>query len=421
MIDEARILVRSGDGGDGLIHFRREKYVPRGGPAGGDGGHGGDVVLVVNPKVSTLSGFQHRQRFQAPGGGRGGPNNQTGASAAALELEVPAGTLVRDADSGAVIGDLLRPGDRLEVATGGRGGRGNTRFRSSSRQAPRIAEKGEPGRERQLLLELRLIADVGLVGVPNAGKSTLLSVLSKARPRIANYPFTTLEPNLGVLRRDDVEIVLADIPGLIEGAHQGVGLGHAFLRHVQRTRMLVHLLDGASPDPLADYNQINVELALFDEGLAEKPQIVVFNKLDLPEAAERWPSLDARLRDEGVEAMAISALTRMQLQAFVSRLLQIHATLPETPPEAVEVGALKQELPDFDPGFTIRRSVDGSFVVSGARIERAAAMTYWDHDEAVLRFQHILETLGISGGLESAGVQAGDTVYIGDYELEWSE
>ncbi|MDD9956687.1 MAG: GTPase ObgE [Anaerolineaceae bacterium] len=421
MIDVARILVRSGDGGDGLIHFRREKYVPRGGPAGGDGGHGGDVVLVVKPKVSTLSGFQHRQRFQATSGARGGPNNQTGASAAALELEVPAGTLVRDADSGAIIGDLLRPGDRLEVATGGRGGRGNTRFRSSSRQAPRIAEKGEPGRERQLLLELRLIADVGLVGVPNAGKSTLLSVLSKARPRIANYPFTTLEPNLGVLRRDDAEIVLADIPGLIEGAHQGVGLGHAFLRHVQRTRMLVHLLDGASPDPLADYNQINVELALFDERLAEKPQIVVFNKLDLPEAAQRWPSLEARLREEGVKPMAISALTRMQLRAFVSRLLQVHATLPETPPEAVDAGGLPQELPDFDPGFTIRRSVDGSFVVSGARIERAAAMTYWDHDEAVLRFQHILETLGVSGGLESAGVQAGDTVYIGDYELEWSE
>ncbi|MDE0610242.1 MAG: GTPase ObgE [Anaerolineaceae bacterium] len=421
MIDEARILVRSGDGGDGLIHFRREKYVPRGGPAGGDGGHGGDVVLVVKPKVSTLSGFQHRQRFQAASGARGGPNNQTGASAAALELEVPAGTLVRDADSGAIIGDLLRAGDRLEVVTGGRGGRGNTRFRSSSRQAPRIAEKGEPGRERQLLLELRLIADVGLVGVPNAGKSTLLSVLSKARPRIANYPFTTLEPNLGVLRHDDAEIVLADIPGLIEGAHQGVGLGHAFLRHVQRTRMLVHLLDGASPDPLADYNQINVELALFDERLAEKPQIVVFNKLDLPEAAQRWPSLEARLREEGVKPMAISALTRMQLRAFVSRLLQVHATLPETPPEAVDAGALQQELPDFDPGFTIHRSVDGSFVVSGARIERAAAMTYWDHDEAVLRFQHILETLGVSGGLESAGVQAGDTVYIGDYALEWSE
>ncbi len=421
MIDEARILVRSGDGGDGLIHFRREKFVPRGGPAGGDGGHGGDVVLVVNPKVSTLTGFQHRQRFQAPAGSRGGPNNQTGASAAALELNVPAGTIVREADTGAIVGDLVRPNDRLLVATGGRGGRGNARFRSSSRQAPRIAEKGEPGRERQLLLELRLIADVGLVGVPNAGKSTLLSVLSKARPRIASYPFTTLEPNLGVLRRDDVEIVLADIPGLIEGAHQGVGLGHAFLRHVQRTRMLVHLLDGASPDPLADYNQINVELALFDERLAEKPQIVVFNKLDLPEAAERWPGLAARLRDEGVDALAISALTRIQMQAFVSRLLQVHATLPETPPEAVEASPVRQDLPEFDPGFAVTRSVDGSFVVSGARIERAAAMTYWDHDEAVLRFQHILETLGVSDGLESAGVQPGDTVHIGDYELEWSE
>lgn len=421
MIDEANILVRSGDGGDGLIHFRREKYVPRGGPAGGDGGHGGDVLLVVNPKISTLSWFQQRSRFQAGDGSRGGPNNQTGASADPLELEVPAGTIVRDADSGNVLGDLVEAGERLVVACGGRGGRGNARFRSSARQAPRVAEKGEPGQERRLQLELRLMADVGLVGMPNAGKSTLLSVLSNARPRIASYPFTTLEPNLGVLRRHDSEVVIADIPGLIEGAHMGVGLGHAFLRHVQRTRMLVHLLDGSSPDPMADYNQINVELALFDERLGDRPQIVVMNKLDLPDAAERWPALCDELRARGVEPLAISALTRAELPEFVARLLQVHASLPETPPAPVAVDETVHQLPEFDPGFSLRRAVDGSFMVSGARIERAAAITYWEHDEAVMRFQRILTTLGVSEALEAAGVQAGDTVYIGEHELEWSE
>lgn len=421
MIDETEILVCSGSGGDGLIHFRREKFVPRGGPAGGDGGHGGDVVLVVNPKISTLSWFQQRTRFQAKDGGRGGPNNQTGPSASQLELQVPAGTIVRDAASGAVLGDLVQPDAQLVVAHGGRGGRGNARFRSSARQAPRMAEKGEPGRERRLQLELRLMADVGLVGVPNAGKSTLLSVLSNARPRIASYPFTTLEPNLGVLRRDDSELVLADIPGLIEGAHMGVGLGHAFLRHVQRTRMLVHLLDGASPDPLADFNQINVELTLFDEHLAEKPQIVVFNKLDLPEAAERWPALSRTLRELGVEPLAISAMTRAQLQAFIGELLRVHAGLPEATPESQPDVVVMPDLPDAVLDFNIRPAVDGSFLVSGARIERAAAMTYWDHDEAVMRFQRILGALGVTAALEAAGIEPGDTVYIGDFELEWSD
>lgn len=420
MIDEASILVRSGAGGDGLIHFRREKYVPRGGPAGGDGGHGGDVVLVVNPRLSTLAWYQQRSHFHAGDGGRGGPNNRTGASAAALELQVPAGTVVRD-EAGAILGDLVQPDARLVVARGGRGGRGNSRFRSSSRQAPRIAEKGEPGQERRLYLELRLIADVGLVGVPNAGKSTLLSVLSNARPRIASYPFTTLEPNLGVLRRGDREVVIADIPGLIEGAHMGVGLGHAFLRHVTRTRMLVHLLDGAGQDPLADFNQINAELALFDERLADKPQIVVFNKLDLPEAAARWPALRRTLRDLGVAPLAISAMTRAQLPAFIDELLRVHANLPESAPEAITEDLARAEPAEAKFDFTVRRGVDDSFIVRGARIERAAAMTYWEHEEAVMRFQRILGALGVSDALEAAGVTAGDTVFIGEYELEWSE
>ncbi len=421
MIDEVRIFVRSGSGGDGLIHFRREKYVPRGGPAGGDGGRGGDVVLKVNPKLNTLAHFQHRSHYHADSGKRGGANNRTGASGGALEIEVPAGTVVRDAETGALIADLVRADDRVVIVTGGRGGRGNARFATSAHQAPRVAEKGEPGEERWLKLELRLIADVGLVGVPNAGKSTLLSVVSNARPKIADYPFTTLEPNLGVVVYDDRDLVVADIPGLIEGAHLGVGLGHAFLRHVQRTRVLVHLLDGASADPLADYNQINVELSLYDEHLLAKPQIVAFNKIDLPEAQARWPQVQAALRARGVDALVISALARQGVRELMQRVLQVIDALPPEDLSARAVETPLYELPESELTFTIAREPDGSYRVRGKRIERAAAMTYWDYDEAVARFQNILEAMGVTAALERAGVQVGDTVYIGEHELEWAE
>jgi GTP-binding protein len=419
MIDEAKIDVISGDGGDGLIHFHREKFVPRGGPAGGDGGHGGNVVLVANPKISTLAHFQHKTYFRAQSGGRGGTNNKTGASAEDLIIEVPTGTLVRDAKTDVLLGDLVKPGDRLVVAKGGRGGRGNARFKSASHQAPRIAEKGEPGEERWLKLELRLIADVGIVGVPNAGKSTLLSVISNARPKIAAYPFTTLEPNLGVVTYDDRDLVVADIPGLIEGAHMGVGLGHAFLRHVQRTRLLVHLLNGESEAPLADYNQINVELSLFDEKLGEKPQIVVFNKMDLPEARARWPQVETDLKARGIIPLAISAAAHENVQTLVQEIFRVMATLPEELPVVEETPIY--ELPEDEFAFQITQEEEGVYRVTGKRIERAAMMTYWDYDEAVTRFQNILETLGITRALEEAGVEVGDTVFIGDFELEWTD
>lgn len=419
MFDEAKIYVKSGDGGDGLINFRREKYVPRGGPAGGDGGHGGDVILKVNPRFNTLSYFQRRSHFKAESGKIGGSSNKTGLSADAIEIDVPPGTTVRDAETGVLIADLVRPTDRVVVAKGGRGGRGNARFATSSNQAPRYAEKGEPGEERWLKLELKLIADVGIVGVPNAGKSTLLSVLSNARPKIADYPFTTLEPNLGVVIYDNRDLVLADIPGLIEGAHLGVGLGHAFLRHVQRTRVLIHLLNGANPDPLADYNQINVELSLYDEKLGAKSQIVVFNKMDLPDAQSSWPKVQAELRQRGIEPLAISAVTQQNVRELIQRVFQAVDALPEEEAEIVEMPVY--ELPENEFAFTISREDDGSFRVSGKRIERAAAMTYWDYDEAIMRFQNTLETLGISEALEKAGVEVGDTVYIGNFELEWSE
>lgn len=419
--DEAKIYVRSGDGGDGMMSFRREKYVPRGGPSGGDGGRGGDVILRVNPKINTLTYFQKKVHFRADSGERGGSARKTGASAGPLYIEVPPGTIVRDAETNVLIADLVHPGHEAVVVSGGRGGRGNIHFASASNQAPRIAEKGEPATEKWIKLELKLIADVGIVGVPNAGKSTLLAAISNATPKVASYPFTTLEPNLGVVVYDDADLVFADIPGLIEGAHMGVGLGHSFLRHVQRTRLLIHLLDGSSENVLADFSQINTELALFDENLKQRPQIVVLNKIDLPEAQERWQSVESQLRDQGIEAMAISAATHKNTQELVQRVFQQVSTLPETILFDISEEVPLYEMPEDQMQFEIIREPNGSFRVTGKRIERAAAMTYWDYDEAISRFQNILETLGISQALVEAGVEVGDTVYIGDYELEWSE
>ncbi|MCC6804831.1 MAG: GTPase ObgE [Anaerolineae bacterium] len=420
MLDQVKIYVRSGDGGDGVIAFRREKFIPHGGPYGGDGGRGGRVILRVAPRLNTLSPFQRKVHFTAKNGDRGGTARKTGRSADDLVVDVPPGTVVRDAETGDLIADLVREGDQVIVVPGGRGGRGNQHFASSSNQAPRIAEKGEPGVERWLLLELRLIADVGIVGVPNAGKSTLLSVVSNARPKIADYPFTTLEPNLGVVAYDDRDLVLADIPGLVEGAHMGVGLGHSFLRHVQRTRMLIHLLNGASEDPIADYNQINQELALYDEKLGQRPQIVVLNKIDIPEVRERSAQIIADLKALGVERpMAISGATRENVTALVQRVFAEFAALPETEPLTEEMPVYT--LPEEDVTFGVERLGEGEYRVVGKRIERAAAMTYWDYDEAILRFQRLLDTVGVTEALREAGVQEGDIVHIGNHELEWSD
>ncbi len=418
--DQAKIYIRSGDGGDGLVSFRREKFVPRGGPAGGDGGKGGDIIFKVNPKFNTLTYFHRQVHFKAEHGKRGGSTDKTGRGGDDLIIEVPPGTVVRDAETGELLADMIYPDQVIIVAKGGRGGRGNAKFVTSANQAPRIAEKGEPGIERWITLELKLIADVGIVGMPNAGKSTLLSVISNAKPKIAPYPFTTLEPNLGMVIYDDQDLVFADIPGLIEGAHMGVGLGHSFLRHVQRTRILIHLLDGTNPDVLADYSQINTELALYDEKLAERPQIVVFNKMDMPEAEAQWEKVQAFLKKNGVEAMAISALTQQNTQKLVQKVFALVSTLPKQVPQIVEKMPV-YELPEDEISFTIERDEEGSYHVKGKRIERAAAMTQWDYEEAVMRFQNILETLGVSAALEKAGVQVGDTVFIGDFELEWSD
>lgn len=420
MLDDVKIYVRSGDGGDGIVAFLREKFMPRGGPAGGDGGRGGDVVIKVNPRLNTLSPFQRGVHFKADSGKPGRAKNMSGLSGKTIEIDVPPGTVIKDAETGAVIADLVRPEDRITVAKGGRGGRGNQHFATASNQTPRMAEKGSPGQERWLMLELKLIADVGFVGVPNAGKSTLLSVVSNARPKIADYPFTTLEPNLGVMLYDQRDMVVADIPGLIEGAHMGVGLGHSFLRHVQRTRVLVHLLNGASEDPIADFSQINTELALYDEKLAEKSQIVVFTKMDLPEAQERWPKVQAALKARGIDPMYISAATQQNVKDLIQRIFKTVDALP--PVEQVPITETPlYELPEEEVVFTIVREGESTYRVNGRRIERAASMTHWDYEDAIMRFQDILETLGVSAALEESGVQVGDTVYIGDYELEWSD
>ena len=414
--DQAKIYVKGGDGGNGVVAFRREKYVPRGGPAGGSGGRGGDVYLVASERHNTLHHFAFKVHFKGERGKHGSGSNKQGARGQSIEVPVPPGTEVYDADTGEFLGELLEPGEKLLVARGGRGGRGNYAFRSSTNQAPRIAEKGEPGEERWLRLELKLIADIGIIGVPNAGKSTLLATVTRAKPKIADYPFTTLEPNLGVAVVDYEDVVLADIPGLIEGAHSGVGLGDDFLRHIERTRVLIHLINGLSPDPLGDFEAINQELELFNPELADKPQVVGFNKMDIPEVRERWPEIRDELARQDIEAIPISAATGENVEQLLRRALAILKELP--PPQRKKAMPILQ--PVDEDAFEIEKTPEG-WVITGKRIERAAAMTNWDYYEAALRFHRIMEAMGVAEALEQAGVENGDTVIIGDVVLEWSD
>ncbi|MCS7056847.1 MAG: GTPase ObgE [Thermoflexales bacterium] len=436
MYDLATITVKAGRGGDGMMSFRREARVPRGGPDGGNGGRGGDVILVVNPRLNTLAHFQHRRRFEAESGRNGGSQNKTGRSGKPKYIEVPPGTLVRDAETGRILGDLVRPGQQLIVARGGRGGRGNAMFATPTNQSPQIAENGEPGERRTLRLELKLIADIGIVGLPNAGKSTLLSVLTAAKPKIADYPFTTLRPNLGVAYLDeDRTVVLADIPGLIEGASQGVGLGHDFLRHIERTRVLIHLLDGLSNDPLADYETVNREMAAFGHGLTDKPQVVAMTKMDLPDAraafelfvgegrmadARREPPDDLTVwlpaPGRPLSVLPISAATGENVRELLHRAVRVLDALPPLPEIAPEPDA------PAEPPMTFEIVREGSgFRVISPMLERRVQTTRWDLDDAVLQFQRLLERSGVGPELERLGIQPGDTVYIGDYELEWRE
>jgi GTP-binding protein len=421
-LDRVKIWVRAGDGGDGAATFRKEAHVPRGGPDGGDGGRGGSVHLRVDPGQTTLRDFQYRHHFKATPGGRGTRARRHGKAGDDLILDVPPGTAVLGDESDALLADLVATGQQAIVARGGRGGLGNTHFKTSTHQAPRHAQKGEPGEERWLRLELRLIADIGLVGLPNAGKSTILAALTAAQPKIADYPFTTLEPNLGVLDlgdEDERRPTIADVPGLIEGASGGAGLGHAFLRHIERTRVLVHVVDGSSRDPEWDYEVIREELRAHDPALLEKPMLVAFNKLDLPAAREAWPAFERARRAEGQEAIAIAAATGEGLDTFRARVADLlpSAEELEAPPEPS--GVVIHRIEAMTDGFVVERDADGAFRVRGKRIERIAAQTNFDVEESAERFQRDLAKLGIDTELRRAGVTTGDLVRIGGAELEW--
>jgi GTPase len=422
-IDEAVISVSAGNGGDGIVAWRREKYVPKGGPAGGDGGRGGDVVLVADPELGTLVDFRFKKQFGAESGKAGGQNNKAGPAGKELVIRVPVGTLVTrtalDADGvrghSRLFADLSTPHERVRVAKGGRGGQGNQHFATAARQAPHFAYNGEPGEKCELKLELKLLADAGVIGLPNAGKSTLLSVVSAARPKIADYPFTTLEPQLGVVRVADFEsFVMVDVPGLIEGAHEGAGLGDRFLRHVERTRVLVHLIDGAkTPDEvLADRATIEHELRAWNAALLDRPVIVVITKLDLPDARATFEALRERI--DGLRG--ISAATGEGVRELIYATWE---TIKSTPvPDIAQPEPAQIELTADEP-FAI--AIDaGVYVVSGERVERLARMTNFDNDEALARFEQILAKMGVDKKLRELGVHEGDTVRIAGVEFDYS-
>ena len=428
-LDRVTIFVKAGNGGDGAATFRREAHVPRGGPDGGDGGRGGSIHLRVDAGQTTLRDFRYKHHFKATPGGRGERARRHGAAGEDLILDVPPGTAVFDEETGELLADLVAVGQSAQIARGGRGGLGNTHFKTSTHQAPKHAQKGEPGEERRLRLELRLIADIGLVGLPNAGKSTLLAALTAATPKIADYPFTTLEPNLGVLDlsdpadpgADERRPTIADVPGLIEGASSGAGLGHAFLRHVERTRVLIHVVDGSGRDPAWDHDVIREELRAHDPALLEKPMLVVFNKLDRPAAAEAWPAFRAARRAAGEDIVAISATEGTGLKELRARIAELLPSADElgAPPEPA--GVVVHRIEGMGDGFAVEVESDGAFRVRGKRIERVAAQTNFEIEESAERFQRELARLGIDDELRRRGIGAGDLVRIGSTELEWEK
>ena len=418
-VDQARIYVKGGDGGNGVVAFRREKYVPQGGPSGGDGGRGANIVFQAEEGLRTLMDFRYRRHYKGERGQHGQGKNMHGAGASDLVIKVPVGTVIKDADTGDVLGDLVMNGQTFVGAKGGRGGRGNARFASSTHRAPAFAEKGEPGAEHWLVLELKLLADVGLVGFPNAGKSTLISKVSAARPKIADYPFTTLVPNLGVVEIAPGEtFVVADIPGLISGAHQGAGLGHEFLRHIERTRVLVFVLDCSGleeRDPVKDYEILLQELRLYRPDLLERPRLIAANKIDALGAMEIAAGLGKHIKD--IEIFPISALTGEGVDQLVKRVYLSLSKIPDAPAatEEIVVTRFKENIP-----FTVSKTNE-AYEISGDRIEKLVAMTNFDNDDALPRFQHIIEKMGINQALRAKGIKNGDLVRILDLEFEYQE
>jgi len=421
-VDEAEIEVQAGDGGDGSVHFRREKFVPRGGPDGGHGGDGGDVILVADPDLHTLLDFEYESVFSAESGVDGAGKNRNGKNGADCLVPVPPGTMVYDEASGRQVADLVVPGDRLIAARGGQGGRGNTAFATATHQTPHFAEQGLPGGSCRLRLELRIIADVGVIGFPNAGKSTLISHISAAQPKIASYPFTTLQPQLGVVRvSDEYQFVIADMPGLTEGAHAGRGLGDRFLRHIRRTRLLLHMLDVAAVDqrdPLEDYKNLNAELAAYDEHVAALPQLVALNKIDLPDSEVFLPVCQQYFAERQIPAYPISAITGAGLTQLVGALAEKLEKLGPRQADQREPETYQMLQAEERP-LQIFRAAEDVFLVRGSEVERLVQRTDLSNEDALLRMHGQLQELGVIGALGRAEAQAGDTVFIGDVELEY--
>jgi GTP-binding protein len=421
-IDRAKIHVKAGNGGNGMSSFRREKFVPKGGPSGGDGGRGGDAILVVDANLNTLIDFRYKRKFKADGGEHGQSSNCHGRQGGNLYIKVPPGTLVKDEATGQVLGDLTTAGQELVVARGGRGGRGNARFVSSVHRAPTFAENGEPGEELELMLELKVLADVGLVGYPSVGKSSILATVSAAKPEIAAYHFTTLSPILGVVSlREGHSFVLADIPGLIEGAHEGRGLGHDFLRHIERTKIIIHVIDVSGlegRDPIEDYHKINAELKLYNERLAARPQIIAANKMDLPDARNNYERLANFANQKGCEIFPISAATGDGLPQMMERAAQLVAEYKDEPEDSADA-VVYEAKPEEE--YTVSRDDDGAYVVEGKGIEKLVAMTNFANDEALRRFQLIWRRLGIDIVLRERGITEGDTVRIRGLEFEFKD
>jgi GTP-binding protein len=423
-IDKAKIYVKAGDGGDGRVSFRREKYVTNGGPDGGDGGDGGDIVFIVDDNMRTLMDFRYKRKHVAENGEMGGVNNSSGKSADALVIKVPSGTILRDSETGGLLGDLKNSGDKVIVARGGKGGKGNQHFATSTRQAPRFAHPGGKGLERWIEMELKLIADVGLLGFPNVGKSTFLSIVTSARPKIANYHFTTLAPNLGVVELSGGRsFVIADIPGLIEGAHSGVGLGHDFLRHVERTKVLIHLLDTSGlegRDPIEDFYKINEELKLYSEKLLNKPQVVACNKMDIPESEENYKRVAEELGGKGYEVFAISAATRSGVEPLMDRVYNLLENVKDVEEPVEEIMDLLYHGNTGEKPFTIRKE-DGVYIVEGNLVEQLLASVNLDDSDSVKYFQKVLRKRGIVDELRQLGVKDGDTVKMHELEFEYFE
>ncbi|MGF7186180.1 GTP-binding protein [Desulfitispora alkaliphila] len=416
--DQAKINVKGGDGGNGVVAFRREKYVPEGGPNGGDGGRGGNVIITTDSGLKTLLDFKYKKHYRADRGQHGQGKGRHGKGADDMILKVPLGTVIKDGDTGNVIADLKDENQEVVIVEGGRGGRGNARFVSAKNRVPTLAEKGEPGQEKWLILELKLLADVGLIGYPNAGKSTLISRVSAAKPKIADYPFTTLTPNLGVVASQGDTFIMADIPGLIEGAHTGAGLGHEFLRHVERTKVLLHLVDAAGTegrDPVQDIETINRELEKYDSRLSKRPQIIVANKIDLPDTEEKIAKIKERYGNTYpiFSISAVSGQSVEELIEFTSKTLET-AELEEPDFEEQEV---KSTVHKPKERFNISR--DGEiWVITGEEIEKHLAMTDFENEAAVRRFQNIVKAMGIEKELRESGAKEGDTVRIDDLEFD---